>query len=256
MLLDELRAWSGPPPSDDALSVAVDHIARSAEQEAAGRTGVAPTFGMLAGDLKNLSRIFRNGLANDISDPNGRDPYYLPPDSSLRGLAVILDAEAQRTLEDLGKTGSSGTSRAESDPVSGPGAARSRSSFPCDWNRRPRSTRSGETGEGPSVGPWSRPMSAGTGWAGSAPRTALASITTYGRRGSRAAPSGWADAISRPRRELRPGCCSTLAPCRSRSRPAGGDPDGAARPEIRALAEAFRDILRDAKATEVQHAKG
>jgi hypothetical protein len=103
MLLDELRAWSGPPPSDDALSVAVDHIARSAEQEAAGRTGVAPTFGMLAGDLKNLSRIFRNGLANDISDPNGRDPYYLPPDSSLRGLAVILDAEAQRTLEDLGK---------------------------------------------------------------------------------------------------------------------------------------------------------
>jgi hypothetical protein len=101
MIASELAAGSGPPPSDGAVDATVDRIARSAEQESAGRTGAARAFGMLAGDVKNLSRMFRTGLKNDISDPGGRDPYYLPSDSPVRGEEVILDPDAGQTLDAL-----------------------------------------------------------------------------------------------------------------------------------------------------------
>ena len=58
---------------------------------------------MLAGDVKNLARMFRTGLKNDVSDPGGRDPYYLPSDSPVRGVDVILDAAAEPTLDGLGE---------------------------------------------------------------------------------------------------------------------------------------------------------
>ncbi len=81
MLSTELRAWSRPLPSSGSLDVTVDHIARFAEQTAAGRTGAARAFAVLAGDLKIVSRIIRAGLKNDVSDPSGRDPYFVSPDS-------------------------------------------------------------------------------------------------------------------------------------------------------------------------------
>lgn len=101
ILNDELTAGSGAPPSIGAIDATVDHIARSAEREAAGKTGAARTFGLLAGDLKKMLQIFRSGLRNEISDPSGRDPYYLSPDSPFRGLEVVLDTHAKRTLDEL-----------------------------------------------------------------------------------------------------------------------------------------------------------
>jgi hypothetical protein len=56
LLINELRAGSGPLPSSDNLDFAVDHIARSAEQEAAGRAGTSRTVRVLAGELTDLGR--------------------------------------------------------------------------------------------------------------------------------------------------------------------------------------------------------
>ena len=52
LLISELKTGSGPLPSSDDLDFAVDHIARSAEQEAAGRTGSVRTLKVLAGELR------------------------------------------------------------------------------------------------------------------------------------------------------------------------------------------------------------
>ena len=57
LLINELRAGSGPLPSGDTLDFAVDHIARSAEQEAAGRTGSVRTLRVLAGELTDLTGV-------------------------------------------------------------------------------------------------------------------------------------------------------------------------------------------------------
>jgi hypothetical protein len=102
LLINELETGYGPLPSSADLDFAVDHVARSAEQEAAGRTGPARTLRVLAGELTDLARTFLNGLQNDVSDPSGRDPYYLSADSAVRGLEVKVDPEAQPTLNALG----------------------------------------------------------------------------------------------------------------------------------------------------------
>jgi hypothetical protein len=102
LLINELKAGSGPLPSGDDLDFAVDHIARSAEQEAAGRTGSARTLRVLAGELADLARTLLGGLRNDVSDPSGREPYYLSADSPVRGLDVIIDPGAQARLDALG----------------------------------------------------------------------------------------------------------------------------------------------------------
>ena len=101
LLINELKAGSGPLPSSDNLDFAVDHIARSAEQEAAGRTGATRTLRVLAGELTDLGRTLLGGLKNDVSDPGGREPYYLSPDSPVRGLDVIINPAAQPTLDAL-----------------------------------------------------------------------------------------------------------------------------------------------------------
>jgi len=102
LLINELKAGSGPLPSGDNLDFAVDHIARSAEQEAAGRTGATRTVRVLAEELTDLVRTLLGGLKNDVSDPSGRKPYYLAPDSPVRGLGVIIDPGGQPTLDALG----------------------------------------------------------------------------------------------------------------------------------------------------------
>jgi hypothetical protein len=102
LLINELKAGSGPLPSSDNLDFAVDHIARSAEQEAAGRTGATRILRVLAGELTDLGRTLLGGLKNDVSDPGGREPYYLSPDSPVRGLDVIINPAAQPTLDALG----------------------------------------------------------------------------------------------------------------------------------------------------------
>jgi hypothetical protein len=81
LLINELKTGSGPLPSSDNLDFAVDHIARSAEQEAAGRTGATRTSMVFAGELTDLARTLLGGLRNDVSDLCGREPYYLFPDS-------------------------------------------------------------------------------------------------------------------------------------------------------------------------------
>jgi len=102
LLISELKAGSGPLPSSDNLDFAVDHIARSAKLEAAGRTGATRTLRVFAGELTDLTRSLLGGLRNDVSDPSGREPYYLSPDSPARGLEVIIDPGAQLTLDTLG----------------------------------------------------------------------------------------------------------------------------------------------------------
>ena len=102
LLISELKTGSGPLPSSDGLDFAVDHIARSAEQEAAGRTGTSRTVRVLAGELTDLAGTLLGGLKNDVSDPSGREPYYLPADSPVRGLDVMIDPAAQPTLDALG----------------------------------------------------------------------------------------------------------------------------------------------------------
>jgi hypothetical protein len=103
LVINELRTGSGPLPSSDNLDFAVDHIARSAEQEAAGRTGTTRTLRVLTGELTDLARTFvLGGLRNDVSDPSGREPYYLSPDSPVSGLDVMIDPAAQPTLDALG----------------------------------------------------------------------------------------------------------------------------------------------------------
>jgi hypothetical protein len=102
LLISELKTGSGPPPSDDNLDFAVDHIARSAEQEAAGRTGASRTLRVLTEELTDLARTLLGGLRNDVSDPSGREPYYLSADSPVRGLEVIIDLAAQPALDALG----------------------------------------------------------------------------------------------------------------------------------------------------------
>lgn len=102
LLVDELKTGPGPLPSSDNLDFAVDHIARTVEQEAAGRTGTTRTLRVLAGELTDLARSLLGGLENDVSDPSGRDPYYLSPDSPVKGLDVIIDPGAQPTLDALG----------------------------------------------------------------------------------------------------------------------------------------------------------
>lgn len=62
LLINELKAGSGPLPSSDNLDFAVDHIARSAEQEAAGRTGATRTLRVLAGELTDLARTLRGDI--------------------------------------------------------------------------------------------------------------------------------------------------------------------------------------------------
>jgi len=102
LLINEMKAGSGPLPSSDNLDFAVDHIARSAEQEAAGRTGASRTLRVLTGELTDLARTLLGGLRNDVSDPSGRKPYYLSADSPIRGLEVIIDPAAQPALDALG----------------------------------------------------------------------------------------------------------------------------------------------------------
>jgi hypothetical protein len=102
LLISELKTGSGPLPSSDNLDFAVDHIARSAEQEAAGRTGTTRTVRVLAGELTDLARTLLGGLKNDVSDPGGREPYYLAPDSPVSGLDVIIDPAAQPAPDALG----------------------------------------------------------------------------------------------------------------------------------------------------------
>jgi hypothetical protein len=87
---------------EDNLDFAVDHIARSAEQEAAGRTGASRTLRVLTEELTDLARTLLGGLRNDVSDPSGREPYYLSADSPVRGLEVIIDLAAQPALDALG----------------------------------------------------------------------------------------------------------------------------------------------------------
>lgn len=94
LLINELKTGSEPLPSSDDLDFAVDHIARSAEQEAAGRTGSSRTLRVLAGELTDLARTFLGGLKNDVSDPSGREPYYLSSGSPVRVLDVIIDPAA------------------------------------------------------------------------------------------------------------------------------------------------------------------
>jgi hypothetical protein len=84
LLISELKTGPEPLPSSDDLDFAVDHIARSAEQEAAGRTGSSRTLRVLAGELTDLARTLLGGLKNDVSDPSGREPYYLSADSPVR----------------------------------------------------------------------------------------------------------------------------------------------------------------------------
>ena len=102
LLINELKTGSGPLPSGDNLDFAVDHIARSAEQEAAGRSGATRTLRVLTGELTDLARTLLGGLRNDVSDPSGRKPYYLSADSLVRGLEVIIDPAAQPALDALG----------------------------------------------------------------------------------------------------------------------------------------------------------
>src|SRR4029077_277387 len=102
LLISELKTGSAPLPSSDDLDFAVDHIARSAEQEAAGRTGSSRTLRVLAGELTDLARTLLGVLKNDVSDPSGREPYYLSADSPIRGLEVIIDPAAQPALDALG----------------------------------------------------------------------------------------------------------------------------------------------------------
>ena len=102
LLINELKTGSGPLPSSDNLDFAVDHVARSAEQEAAGRTDTTRTLRVLAGELTDLGRTLLGGLKNDVSDPSGREPYYLSPDSPAHGLDVVVDPGAQPTLDALG----------------------------------------------------------------------------------------------------------------------------------------------------------
>lgn len=101
LLISELKTGSAPLPSSDNLDFAVDHIARSAEQEAAGRTGTSRTVRVLAGELTDLARTLLGGLKNDVSDPSGREPYYLPADSPVSGLDVIIDPVAQPALASI-----------------------------------------------------------------------------------------------------------------------------------------------------------
>jgi hypothetical protein len=56
LLINELKTGSRPLPSSDNLDFAVDHIARSAEQEAAERTGATRSLRVLAGELTDLAR--------------------------------------------------------------------------------------------------------------------------------------------------------------------------------------------------------
>jgi len=102
LLINELKTGPGPLPSSDDLDFAVDYIARSAEQEAAGRTGTTRTLRVLAGGLTDLARTLLGGLKNDVSDPSGREPYYLSPDSPAKGLEVIIAPGAQSALDALG----------------------------------------------------------------------------------------------------------------------------------------------------------
>jgi hypothetical protein len=101
MLITELRAGSGALPSSGSLDAAADRVARNSEQTAAGRTGVAHAAGMFAGDLRLLSRFFRRAATNDVSDPSGRDAYFVSRDSAARGLDVILLPAAAQILDAL-----------------------------------------------------------------------------------------------------------------------------------------------------------
>jgi hypothetical protein len=101
MLITELRAGPRVLPSNVSLNAAVEEIARHSEQTAAGRTGVAHAVAMFAGDLRLLSRFFREGVKNNVSDPSGRAAYFVSRDSAASGLEVILLPAAAQILDAL-----------------------------------------------------------------------------------------------------------------------------------------------------------